>query len=454
MDAPDRDKPQPQLEIGPVSGFPEWLPPVRLAEQLILDSVRRTYELYGFTPIETPAVERLSVLAAKGGIESQIFTLGRPAQEESSDPSSLGLHFDLTVPLARYVAQHQNELTFPFRRYQIQKVWRGERAQKGRFREFYQCDIDIVGRHELSILYDAEIPSVINSTCESLGLSDFCVHISNRKILGRLLEAFGLDGEATNQVLRVVDKHGARQRGLLSALTALELPADLADSVSALATSKTIEEAGELLQRAGARADGVEELSAVIRASLDLGMPPERLRLDLSIARGLDYYTGSVYETFVTGKEKWGSICSGGRYDDLASHFTDGRFPGVGVSIGLSRLFHLLVQAEQVDVDRPSPVEVLVTMQDRETFLSEYLALASLLRQAGIPTEVFLGSDGLGKQLKYAARKRVPVVVIAGSEEFSSGTLALKDMFQGTQREVAAADLVTEVRSLLAREAE
>ena len=427
------------MKVGPISGFPEWSPGGRLAEQRIVDAVRRQYELFGFTPIETPAVERLEVLLAKGGIQRQIFTVSKPDEDQGRE-GELGLHFDLTVPLARYVAQRANELTFPFRRYQVQKVWRGERAQRGRFREFLQCDIDIVGSGSLDLLHDAEIAVVIGAVLDAIGI-DYRVHISNRKVLTALLRALGIEGDASEEALRTIDKVGPRGAGAVSEALGEPAGAPVADLLSA----PDLDAARAVLADAGASEEGIDELTAVVQAAKQLGMAEGRLVVDLAIARGLDYYTGTVYETFVTGREGWGSVCSGGRYDDLAGLFIDRRLPGVGVSLGLSRLFDLLVQEGMVATDTASPTRVLVAAQDRERYLDEYLAIARSLRAAGIPTEVYFQKKKLGDQFKYANKLGIPFVVVAGESEIEAGVVTLRDMRAGTQSEVTRDDLPAKV---------
>lgn len=433
-----------QVPIGPISGFPEWLPELRIAEQRLTAQIREQYELFGFAPISTPAVERMDVLLAKGGIQRQIYTLGRAA--EDADETSLGLHFDLTVPLARYVAQHGDQLTFPFRRYQIQRVWRGERAQRGRFREFTQCDADIVGSGSLDLVHDAELAVLINAVFDRLGIGDFVVRISNRKILVNLCAAHDLDARRTAEALRIVDKGGIGQpEATARALEDCGFGAELAGAVADLLVSEDLDEAAEVLAKAGAAAEGIAELRTVVDACAQLGMPAGRLACDLAIARGLDYYTGTVYETFVRGNEGWGSVCSGGRYDDLASYFTTRRHPGVGISIGLTRLFDLLVQSGRAQAGASTPARVLVTMLDRDRFFARYLDLARALREAGIPTDVYLQPDALRDQLAYAAAKGFDYAVIAGQREFDAGTVALRDLRTRAQEQVPIASLPARV---------
>jgi len=425
------------IEINPISGFPEWLPNLRLQEERFIDTIRRQYQLFGFTPIETAAVERFNVLTAKTAMQRQIFTLGRPEEGEAEE-SDLGLHFDLTVPLARYVVQNAEKLVFPFRRYQIQKVWRGERKQRSRFREFYQCDIDVVGRGTLDPIHDAEIPCVINATFEALKLPDFQVQISNRKILGDLIRVAQPDPEQLTRALRAIDK-GDRDEieKTRAALAAEGVDARVIPAVLDLIRCDSVVNARKILQSVGAVTAGLDELQAVMESAITLGMPEGRLRPNFAIARGLDYYTGTIYETFLVGKEDWGSICSGGRYDDLASFFTTQKYPGVGISIGLTRLFNLLVQAQLIDVSCSTPTQVIVTMQNRAAYLKEYLALARILRERGIPTEVFLEPARLRDQFGYASSKGIPLAVIAGEDEIGKGVVTVRDMRTRGQEEVA-----------------
>ncbi len=444
-----------RTKIDPISGFPEWLPNERLEEQRIIRTIQQEYELFGFVPIETPAVERLEVLTAKGGMQRQIFSLGR-AQEDDSN-QGLGLHFDLTVPLARYVVQHAPKLQFPFRRYQIQKVWRGERSQKGRFREFYQCDVDIIGHGSLDLIHDAEIPCVINSTFEALGIPDFKIHVSNRKIFGALMAAFGIpeqqDGQPNEKfltALRTVDK--VQRSGIevmRETLAAEGLEVEVITAMIDLVQCKELVAAEKVLAAVGADASGLRELKFLISAATALGMPRERLVIDFRIARGLDYYTGAIYETYIGGKESWGSICSGGRFDDLASYFTSQKYPGVGISIGLTRLFDLLLQSNLVDVSRQTPALVLVTMQDRERYLEDYLGLAKTLRAEGIPTEVYLDPHPLREQIGYTAAKNIPLAIIAGGSEFSENLVRVRDLRLKSEDVVTDAEFIPHVKRKL-----
>lgn len=454
------------VKVQPVSGYPEWLPGQRLVEERFLQIIRQTYQLYGFTPIETPAVERMEVLLAKGNMGRQIYTLGRPPEEgEGGEPgkiaeTGLGLHFDLTVPLARYVVQYADKLTFPFRRYQIQKVWRGERAQRGRFREFYQCDIDVVGRGALDPIHDAEIPCVINAVFTNLGLPDFRVRMSNRKVLrdlllvseggGRREEGEEKSGDQLTRVLRAIDK--SEGTGLEKTRATLEkegVEPELVPAILDLIQCPTIADARKIFTTAGAPQDGLNELDRVMQSAVTLGMPEGRMAVDFKIARGLDYYTGTIYETHVLGNEKWGSICSGGRYDDLCGFFSKQQYPGVGISIGLSRLFDLLVNAGHVDVSRFAPTQVLVTTQDRDKYLTEYLALARTLREAGIRTEVYFEPKPLRDQFGYASSCGVTLALIVGERELEQGGVMVKDLVARTQELVPRGQVAAYVRGKL-----
>ncbi len=442
-----------KVKVHPISGFPEWLPNLRLAEQRLIGTIRSQYELFGFAPIETPAVERLDVLAAKGGMQRQIYSIGRPEADGEDTAVALGLHFDLTVPLARYVVQHAADLVFPFRRYQIQKVWRGERAQRGRYREFTQCDVDIIGRGSLDVIHDAEMPVIINATFQALGLPDFQVHMSNRKILGQLLAAKAVPEDRTAAVLRVIDKSlkGETEQTRRS-LGDEGLDDDVIPLILDLNKCETVAEARKILDRAGANPVGLDELQVVIETATSLGMPESRIRPNFAIARGLDYYTGTIYETFVRGKEDWGSVCSGGRYDDLASYFTDQKYPGVGISVGLSRLFSLLVDSGLLGAKSQTPTKVLVTMQDRKTYLRDYLGITRTLREGGIPSEAYLDPGSLRDQIGFASAKGIRYALIAGGTEFANDTVMVKDLDLRTQVTVARGELVSYITAGLSRD--
>lgn len=436
----------------PVSGFPEWLPEQKLVEDHWLSIIRREFARFGFTPIETPAIERKDVLSAKGVVEKEIYALSRLAAGEGEDPSTeMALHFDLTVPLARYVAQHFGSLTFPFRRYQIQKVWRGERPQAGRFREFYQCDIDVVGNGGLGLLNDAELPCIIHGIFSQLEIGRFVVRINNRKILQGLLQSLRVADDRVAIALRVIDtleKVGRDQ-------VASDLQSHVGMEVSSASQMLDVLTAEADLQRLAAMdgdpllAKGVAELQEVVDGLDALGMPKDAYVVDLSIARGLDYYTGTVYETRLVDRPDFGSICSGGRYENLAGTFTKQQLPGVGISIGLTRLLSRLLEVGVVTPGRATTADVLVTIMGRAV-LPQTLALARDLRTAGLNTEVFTQlNKKLGDQLKYADRKGFPIVVIAGEDELARGDVTLKHLASGEQVTVRQDELAAAIRSRL-----
>jgi histidyl-tRNA synthetase len=451
------------------SGTLELLPNEQIAFQRMLDTIRAGYERFGFLPIETPAFELSEVLLTKTGgeTERQVYfvqstgALEKAAAEPGQLPE-LALRFDLTVPLARYVAQHEHQLTFPFRRYQMQRVYRGERAQRGRFREFYQCDIDIVGKDELSVRHDAECPAVIHGIFTDLGIGPFTIQLNNRRLMRGFFEDLGLaDPEVQAAVLREVDKIDKRGVDAVRAtLTgeALGLDTAVADRILGLVAQRSTghEDALELLKAlerdsAGseALAQGVAELREVLELVRVMGVPESDYALNFSIARGLDYYTGTVYETTLDEHPEIGSICSGGRYDDLAGHYTRSRLPGVGLSIGLSRLFWQLREAGLIRAAE-STVQVLVPQVD-ESLLHHTLAVATELRQAGINTEAVLDGGRLGKQLRYADRAGIRFVVILGPQEVEADTVTIKDLRRQDQFTVPRAEMVRTLRVELAQ---
>jgi histidyl-tRNA synthetase len=437
-------------------GVLELLPREQVAFQSMLDTIRRGFELYGFVPVETPAIEFADVLLTKTGgeTERQVYfvqstgALSASSQSGGEKPD-LALRFDLTVPLARYVAEHEHELAFPFRRYQMQRVYRGERAQRGRFREFYQCDIDVIGKDTLSVRYDAEIPAVIHAVFRGLDIGAFTIQINNRKLMRGFFESLGIaDGERQTLVLREVDKLDKRGadyvRGVLTG-DAFGLSSEVAqrilDFVQVRSTS--LADAHAKLDALGSGNEALEQGRAELREVLDtvamLGVPETAFALNFSIARGLDYYTGTVYETTLDEHPEIGSICSGGRYDNLAGQYTKSKLPGVGISIGLTRLFWQLREAGLLQSARGT-VDVLVTQMDA-ALLPEYLSLAQALRNAGVRTEVALEGGKLGKQLKYADRAGIRYALVLGEDELARGVVALKDLAAGEQSEVPRADL-------------
>jgi histidyl-tRNA synthetase len=455
-------------------GVLELLPAEQIAFQRMLEVIRQGFERYGFLPIETPAIEYSEILLTKTGGETErqvYFVQSTGALEKGASPGEgdaavptpeLALRFDLTVPLARYVAEHQHQLNFPFRRYQMQRVYRGESPQRGRFREFYQCDIDVVGRDTLDIRHDAEIPAVISTVFEQLGIGPFTIRLNNRKLMHGLLDGWGVPAEDHGLWLREIDKLDKRGVAAVAAsLAGNGAPGDTTVTPDPVTVAVTLPQALLGLRRSDSHADalamldgllagssganpalesGVEELRVVLETIRHLGVPEERYCLDLAIARGLDYYTGTVYETTLDAHPEIGSICSGGRYDDLASHYTDSRLPGVGISIGLTRLFWQLRERDLVPTTG-SGADVLVTLMDDDG-LGEALGLATLLRGAGLRVESVLAASKLGKQLKYADRAGIRFALIAGSDERSRGVVTVKDLAAQTQQEVAPDDLV------------
>jgi histidyl-tRNA synthetase len=454
--------------IQSITGFPEWLPSERLVEVRFIDTIRKIFEAFGFAPIETPAVEKTATLETKGEVNKQIYSLLRPNvpdevdKEEAVSPlapggkkiTGLSLHFDLTVPLARYVAQHYGKLVFPFRRYQIQKVWRGERAQRGRFREFYQCDIDIVGDGSLDLMADAEMPVIIYEVFTALNLGKFVIRISNRKILQGLMIHYGVEGDRAEETLRAIDRLPKLRGGweeLAEWLSGeLSLPEDLIRMLKDFLSVGTIPETA-LLEHLNALPvthpvfrTGISELETVLNLGAAFGVPAGLLEVDLSITRGLDYYTGTVYETFLIGQEKTlGSICSGGRYENLASHFIDRNLPGVGVSIGLSRLLAALFELGIVKPDAQTPAEVMVTIPDRSRMKDSFV-IAGMLRKRGLRVELFAQDLKHDKQLKLTVRKGIPYAVIPWPDKLDGiDSVEVRNLVNG-KRETVARDKIAE----------
>ncbi len=441
----------------PISGFPEHLPEIRMIEQKLLDTIRRNYELAWFASIETPAVERTEVLTSKWADDKEIYSVGRLLEEDGNKEDKLALHFDLTVPMARYVAQKYNDLTFPFRRYAIQKVWRGERAQGWRYKEFYQADIDIIGDETLPISADVEILTTINNVLSDLDIGKYTIHINNRKIIIGFVKSLWVDESLVWEVIRIIDK--MPKIGELEVRKSLWKKLELSPEI--------IDRAIEFCQIAqkGNTAvliyldsinhpevqDGLTELKKVYEQATSLGMSDETIMLDPSIARWLGYYTGTIYETLLDGHEWLGSICSGGRYDNLASYFTERKLPGVGVSIGVSRLLSRLIQTGKYNTNRQTPSEVLVTKL-QSNYESQYLSILGELRKAGIPSEIYLdGSVKIGKQLGYANKKWIPYAIIAGEDEFSKWEVQLKHMYTGDKEQVSISNIANRVKELLAQ---
>jgi len=442
-------------------GVLELLPLDQIAFQRMLDVIRRNYERFGFVPVETPVIEFSDVLLTKTGgeTERQVYFVQSTGSLEQGEKPDLALRFDLTVPLARYVAEHEHDLSFPFRRYQMQRVYRGERAQRGRFREFYQCDIDVIGKDSLSVRYDAELPAVIYSVFRELNIGAFTIQLNNRKLMRGFFESLGvIDGEQQTLVLREVDKLDKRGADYVrDTLTgeqfglSAEVAQKILDFVQVRSTS--LQDAFDKLDALGPGPESMEqgraELKEVLGLIRDFGVPESHYVLNLSIARGLDYYTGTVYETTLNDHPQIGSICSGGRYENLASQYTKSKLPGVGISIGLTRLYWQLRDAGLI-ASGQSTVDVLVTQMDAAQ-MPAYLAVASELRSAGIATEVVLDGGKLGKQFKYADRAGIRFVIVLGEDEIAKGVVTVKDLRREDQFEVSRAELVKALRVELAQ---
>ena len=423
-----------------LSGFMELAPAEQIKFNQIMDIIKSTYEEFGFAPLDTPALELSEVLLAKAGgeTEKQIYRFMR-------GDTDISMRFDLTVPLARYVVMNQNTLTFPFKRYQIGKVYRGERAQKGRFREFYQADIDVIGMDKLDISYDAEMPAIIYNVFKKLGLSKFVINISNRKLLKGLMESLGL-ADKSAEVLRIVDKIAKIGKDkVVEELVNIGLDKKSIDTVI-----KFIEIDGddkkvfESLQSFGNNneifTEGISELTEVINSLAALGVPEKNYKINLTITRGLDYYTGTIYETMLDDYPQFGSICSGGRYDDLAGFYTDKKLPGVGISIGLTRLFASLLENNLIKPTAATPANVMVvpiTNAEKEYALS----LGADLRALGIKVLTFTEDNKFKAKLNYANKIGVPFVAIIGEDEVKNRTAVIKDMATGEQQTLSLEDV-------------
>jgi histidyl-tRNA synthetase len=456
-----------KINFSTPSGFPEFLPSEKRLEVYLLDIIRRVFESYGFTPIETPAVERLEVLQAKGnqgdniiyGIDP-ILPPNRQAEKDKSGETALearALKFDQTVPFAAYIARHLNELTFPFSRYQMDMVFRGERAKDGRFRQFRQCDIDVVARGKLSLLYDAQMPAIITEIFEAINIGDFAIRINNRKILTGFFQSVEVPENQIKACIAIIDnlekigeakvKSELEKEGISSEQTEKIIEFikidgsvdDVLDKLNHLAQSFPEAEQFNL---------GVTELATVINGVRDLGVADKRFCIDLSIARGLNYYTGTVYETTLIGHEALGSICSGGRYEELVGMFLGEKMPGVGISIGLTRLISRLLKAGILNTLSATPTQVVVVNM-QEDLIAVYLKVSQQLRQAGINVVTNFEKRPLGKQFQAADKQGIQFCVIIGADEAAAQKSSLKNLKSGEQVEVALADLAEEIKRRL-----
>jgi len=435
----------------------ELLPKEQIIFQRMIAVIQSWYEKFGFTPLETPVFEIKDVLLTKSGgeTEKQVYFVQSLGSLQQGHEPELALRFDLTVPLARYVAQYERELYFPFKRYQIQRVYRGERAQKGRFREFYQCDIDIIGKDSLSPLYDAEIPAIIAGIFEELNVGDFTINFSNRKLLKGILNSMEVrDSDTQTLVLREIDKIDKIGKEKVSeALVNLGISSDNANIILRVVTLKgSNSEMLQALSELGVKDElflqGMEEVSSLIDSLKSMNVKERRTRFNLSIARGLDYYTGTVYETVIDAHPEFGSVCSGGRYDDLAGHYTKSNLPGVGISIGLTRLFDQLLSSGVLKDVPAAMTEILIANMAYE-LRADYLELAVVLRNAGFKVSVYMDSAKLDKQLKYADKARIPIVLFLGEEEKKNGTVVVKDMKSKEQKTVMLSSVADAVGQLL-----
>lgn len=416
-----------------LSGFMELLPSEQILFNQMREKIENTYKKFGFLPLDTPIVELSEVLLAKAGgeTEKQIYRFNK-------GDTDLSLRFDLTVPLSKYVAKNYGNLSFPFRRYQIGKVYRGERTQKGRFREFYQCDIDIIGDGELDLINDAELPSVIYSIFTDLGFNDFTIRVNNRKILNGLFEGIG-QKEASVEILRIIDKiDKIGKEAVIAELQKIGISEDaITKIVDFIEIEGTSEEKLEKLKSLDIENEtfktGIYELEYVIKNMNLFGIPEKNYNVDLTIARGLDYYTGTVYETFLNDYRELGSVCSGGRYENLAEYYTDKKLPGVGISIGLTRLFYKLNELELIKATKKSIAQVLVIPMVED--LTVPIKVATALRNNGINTEIYLNNKKLKAKFKYADKLEIPYVIILGEDEIANNKFKLKDMETGEEKE-------------------
>ena len=424
-------------------GFMELLPNEQILFNEMKEKIQKTYEKFGFLPLNTPIIESSEVLLAKAGgeTEKQIYRFNK-------GDSDLALRFDLTVPLAKYVTEYYPNLTFPFRRYQIGKVYRGEKAQRGRYREFYQCDVDIIGEDELSLINDAEIPSIIYNTFKELGFDDFTISINNRKILNGLFEFLNLKDSSVN-ILRIIDKIdkigkenvikeiadlGVEQEKIDTIMNFISITGNIAETINSLRNLNIKNDLFEL---------GVSELEEVANNIKLFGVPTENYKIDLTIARGLDYYTGTVYETFLNQYRQLGSVCSGGRYDNLSSYYTDKKMPGVGISIGLTRLFFQLTDNKIIEAGNRSISKVMIISMVDD--FSKSIEIATKLRENGINTQIYTDKAKIKNQFKYANRLNIPYVIVIGEDEIKTDMVSLKNMETGEQETVTLDEAIGKI---------
>ena len=420
-----------KLKPKTLPGFMELLPEEQILFNKMKETIQKSYEKYGFLPLDTPIIEDAKILLAKAGgeTEKQIYRFEKGEND-------LALRFDLTVPLAKYVTEYYDKLSFPFKRYQIGKVYRGEKPQRGRYREFYQCDVDIIGDGELSVINDAELPAIINDTFKNLGFDDFTICINNRKILNGLFLSLELS-EQSQEILRIIDK--------IEKIGAEEVKRELTEKIETEkveiimqflkidgSNQEKLEQLKEMQIENETFQKGLEELSQVIKYIGMFGVPEENYKIDLTIARGLDYYTGTVYETFLNKYKKLGSVCSGGRYDNLTEYYTERKMPGVGISIGLSRLFFQLIDNEIISAKGEAISDVLVISMTEDYDICA--KISAKLRENGINTQINMENQKIGKKFKYADNLNVKNVIIIGEDEIKNNVVTLKNMITGEQQ--------------------
>ena len=425
-------------------GFMELLPEEQILFNKMKETIQKSYENYGFLPLDTPIIEDANVLLAKAGgeTEKQIYRFKK-------GDNDLALRFDLTVPLAKYVTQYYDKLSFPFKRYQIGKVYRGEKAQRGRYREFYQCDVDIVGDGELSILNDAELPAIIYNTFKKLGFDEFTICINNRKILNGLFASLNLEDKST-EILRTIDKIdkiGAKsvEKELLKNISENQVDTIMQFISIDGTNSSKLQSLEDMKIENDTFQEGINELKQVLKFVQIFGVPERNIKLDLTIARGLDYYTGTVYETFLDKYKDLGSVCSGGRYDNLAEYYTNRKMPGVGISIGLSRLFFQLTDSNIISAKGESISDVLVISMTED--YEKCAEIARILRESELNVQVNLENQKLGKKFKIADKLNVKFVIIIGEDEIKNDVVSLKNMITGEQTTMKIEEAIIAIKN-------
>ena len=435
-----------KVEPRTLPGFMELLPADQIKFNSLVDKIRKSYEKFGFLPLDTPIIEMADVLLAKAGgeTEKQIYRFNK-------GETDLALRFDLTVPLAKYVCEYNNDISFPFKRYQIGKVYRGERPQKGRYREFYQCDIDIIGDGELSIVNDAEMPSVIYTTIKEFGFDNFTIRINNRKLLNGLFAELSLE-EQSVEIMRIIDKlEKIGKDNVVKCLQDLNVANEKIEKILNFIeidgeTDEKLQKLENLNFTNELFLQGLSELKEVVKYVRLFGVPDTNFKVDLTIARGLDYYTGTVYETFLNDYRELGSVCSGGRYDNLAEFYTDKKMPGVGVSIGLTRLFSKLSELNILKEKDESISKVLVVSMTDD--ISRALEVATKIREEEINTDVYLENKKIKAKFKYADKLKIPYVAVIGEEEEKNGTVSLKNMETGEQEEMSIEKMIEVLKNI------